>query len=433
MNCETYQGIVHELADGIAAAADADAAREHAQTCKACAESLDSAKRFSRFLAGEGDAAIDAWSAHVAAMQAAADAALAPVATVASPRRGPFNRFGAFVAVAAASALFVAAGISLFSGREVLAEEQPTTLTRGQHVLAAEGRELEAEEAASVVVPRGTAGAVVRLTMGTVLFRVEPGHAFAVETPQGTASAVGTSFHVGVTAAHQVSVAVHAGSVRFAGAGEHDSVLLGAGDRLEVDANGVQRLINRRRIDDLQTDLAAFRETAARQRRELEAGAVAPAAAAPPAAAPAASTTADAVRFYLESDAGKALLAAVIKSVQDDQMAQGAARMMDGMISRFAKDADLTDDQAKRMRDIFRRSGAEFRDAWAPFGAIASDATETERDRVRHEVAAKSAEIEQKKDDEVRNLLSQTQYEAYKKQFAMPRKGFGDGAKDRGN
>jgi argininosuccinate lyase len=106
--------------------------------------------------------------------------------------------------------------------------------------------------------------------------------------------------------------------------------------------------------------------------------------------------------------------------------------MMDGMVARFAKDQSLTDDQAKRLRDVFRRSGAEFRDAWAPLNAIPSDATETDRDRVRHEVAAKSAEIEQRKDDEIRNVLSQTQFEAYKKQFAMPKKGFGTGAKDGG-
>jgi hypothetical protein len=432
VNCATFQGMVHELADGIAAPADAAAAREHAAGCKACADCLESARRFSRFLANEGDAAIDAWSAHVASMQAAADAALAPAVQVAAaPRGGRIHRLGAFAAVAAASALIVAVGFSLFSGREVLAEEQPTTLTRGQHVFAADGRELEAEEAANVVVPRGTAGAVVRLTMGTVLFRVEPGRAFSVETPQGTASALGTSFHVGVTAAHQVSVAVHSGSVRFAGAGDRDSVLLGAGDRLEVDANGAQRLINRRRLDDLQTDLTAFRETAARQRRELEAVS-APPAETPPAAAPAApasTPTADAVRAFLESDEGKALLAAAIRSVQDEQMAQGAARMMDGMVARFAKDVSLADDQARHLREILRRSGAEFREAWAPLNSIPSDASEAERDRVRHEVAAKSAEIEQRKDDEVRNLLSQTQYEAYKKQFAMPKKGFGGGAK----
>jgi hypothetical protein len=345
--------------------------------------------------------------------------------------RGSLLRFGPLAAVAAASALIVAVGFSLFSSREVLAEEQPTTLARGSRVYAAEGRELEAEDAARVMVPKGSGGEIVKLTSGTVLFRVEPGRVFAVETPQGIARAVGTSFHVGVTSVNQVSIAVHSGSVRFAGANERDATLLGAGDRLEVDANGVQRLINRRRLDDLTTDLAAFRETAARQRRERDSIGSAPL----PAPSPETRETsvADGVRAFLTSDEGKALLAAAIKSVQDDQMAQGAARMMDGMVSRFAKEAELTEDQAKRLREVLRRSGAEFRDAWAPLASVPVDATEADRERIRHEVAAKSAEIEQKKDDEVRNLLSSPQYEAYKRMFTMPKKGFGDPSKSGGN
>jgi ferric-dicitrate binding protein FerR (iron transport regulator) len=427
VNCETFRDRVHELIYWQLPPADAEAAQAHVVDCPACAEHLESARRFDRLLSGKGDAALEAWSAHAASVRAMAASAApirrAPQTSPAAPaRRGILRKLIPYAAVAAAAALVALFVVPLSRGPATLAEGEPTELARGTRVYSGEGRQLEAEETSAVLVRPGTRGSVVRLDSGTVLFRVVPGNAFAVETPQGTVSVAGTSFHVVVAPDHQVSVTVHSGRVKFASGSE--TTVLAPGDRLEIDARGARRLINGRRIDQLETDLGSARRAPAVGDR----GPVA-AARSEPVPPQVASET---VKEFLTSDEGRALLAAAIKAANDQAEAQRWGRMFDAMISRFAKDADLTEDQGKRLREIVKRYGAESREAGAALSEFPLGSPEDERERIRHEWTTKNADIERRKDEELKTLLSQSQYESYKKTFSQP-SGFGPNrSKDKG-
>lgn len=427
MNCETFRDRVHELIYWQLPPADAQAAQAHVADCPRCAEHLESARRFDRLLSGKGDAALEAWSAHAASVRAMAAAASPPRRTQqmmpppGATRTWSLRKLVPYAAVAAAAAFFALFVFPLSRGPATLTEGEPTELARGTRVYAGEGRELEAEETAAVLVRPGTRGSVVRLDSGTVLFRVVPGNAFAVETPQGTVSVAGTSFHVVVGEDHRVSVTVHSGRVKFAAGSE--TTVLAPGDRLEVDARGTRRLINGRRIDQLETDLGSARRAA-------------PSVAASPAPQNAVEyvpprPTADVVKEFLASDEGRSLLAAAIKAANEQAEAQRWGRMFDGMIARFVKSAELTEDQGKRLRDIFSRYGNESREAAAAMSEIPLGTPEDERERIRHEWSAKNADIERRKEEEVQALLSQTQFELYKKAFAPP-SGFGPGRKGKG-
>lgn len=426
MNCETFRDRVHELIYWQLPPDDAAAAQAHAADCADCAEHLEAARRFDRLLSGKGDAALEAWGAHTASVRAMAAAAAAPSLStqtqpVALPRRGFARRLIPYAAVAAAAALVALFLFPVSRDPETLTEGEPTQLARGSRVFAGAGREMQAEDDANVLVRPGTGGAVVRLDTGTVLFRVVPGYAFSVDTPQGTVSVAGTSFHVAVARDRQVSVTVHSGRVKFAAGAE--TITLVPGDRLEVDARGGRRLVNGRRIDQLESDLGSARRAPA-------AGPDGPVASAVPVPA-APVVTGESVKEFLLSDEGRALLASAIKAANDQAEAQRWSRFWDRSIAGFAKEFDLTEDQGKRLREIFHRFGAESKEANAAMGEIPSGASDEERERIRQECHAKVADVERRKDEEVKALLSQTQYESYKRAFAPP-PGFGPNRKSRG-
>ncbi len=418
MNCTTFRDRVHELIYWQLPPADAEDAQSHVADCPACAEHLEAARNFDRLLSGKGDAALEAWSAHAASVRAMSAAASAPVhvpmsAPAAPARRLKLRRVFPYAAVAAAAAFIALFVFPISRGPLTLKEGEPTELARGARVFAGEGREMQAEDASAVLVRPGTGGSVVRLDTGTVLFRVIPGHAFSVDTPQGTVSVAGTSFHVSVARDRQVSVTVHSGRVKFA-AGS-DTISLLPGDRLEVDARGARRLVNGRRIDELESDLGSALRTPA-DGDFGPAGAAMTAPVLPP-------VTTEAVREFLVSEEGRTLLAAAIKASNVEAESQRWSRFWDRSVAGFAKEFELTEDQGSRLRDIFKRYGAESKEAGAAMGEMPFGASDEERERYRHEFLAKSADIERRKDDEVKVLLSQTQYESYKKAFAPP--GFG--------
>ena len=429
MNCASFEEIVHALADPALRPDDAEPAYAHAAACPACAARLEAARKFAGFMDGEGRAAVDAWSGQVAAALAVVDTPEETAAKAPAPiRRLP--GLGRFAVVAAASILVTAVAFSLLSGPEVLAEGHVTTLARGERAFASDGRELEAEETAHVVVPEGSAGRTVRIDDGCVHFRVEPGRQFSVETPRGTADVIGTSFVVRVEQDGEVAVTVHSGRVRFEAAGGRDRVTLEYGDRLEIDAQGVHHLVNGRRVKQLEDELlrtmaAEASLHAAERARENAAPSDAPDTEHP--AAPSAPT-AEALRAFFDSDEGHRVLAAALKAEQTRRDREFGAKLVDGMVARLQKEADLTEDQRKRLRDVLGRAGYDTYVAWGALSEVPADAAQDEKDRVRRESAAKAAEIAQRADDEVRAILSQTQYEAYRRTF--PGGAFG-GAPDR--
>jgi hypothetical protein len=401
VNCPAFHGVVHEYVDGLLAPAEAEAAREHAASCASCAEQLDTARRFARLLAGEGDLAIQAWTARTAADRAAlASRAAAP------PPAGRLRRLAPFVATAAASiaaSLLVVAALAPSAPRtETLAEGgDAVQLPRGKHVLSAEGREIESEGDAVVVVAPGSSGERVRLDSGTALFRVEPGRAFAVETPQGVASVLGTSFHISVGAGKDVAVTVHTGRVKFAGARE--TVTLAPGDRLEVDAHGAQRLVDRKKLDELEASVH-------RANSRAEAAV---------AAAPAPSPTtlgADAIKAFLASDEGHEVLRAAVDAAQSRKMDEAVEAMHEGAFARFAKAADLTPEQERRAKELLKNFGVAFRQAMTPPRGVSPQ----ERNSFWKDGYTKIYDLRKHLDDDLRNILTPVQFDIYLRSYPPP-------------
>jgi hypothetical protein len=403
VNCPAFHGVVHEYIDGLLAPAEAEAAREHSASCASCAEQLETARRFARLLAGEGDLAIEAWTA-----RSSADRVAPAKRADAETQVAPLRRLAPFVATAAASVaasiLVVFALAPTAPQAETLTEGKSVELARGKHVLSAEGREIESEGDAVVVVPPGSSGERVRLDAGTALFRVEPGRAFAVETPQGVASVLGTSFHVTVGEGRDVAVTVHTGRVKFAG--PRDTVTLSPGDRLEVDAHGAQRLVDRKKIDDLEASV-----------RRANARAEAAAVAAP--AATAAPTTAlgvDAIKAFLASDEGREVLRAAVDSAQSRKMEEAAEAMHEGAFARFAKAADLSPEQERRSKELLKDFGVAFRAAMTPPAGVSPQ----ERNSFWKNGYTKIYDLRKHLDDDLRNILTPVQFDIYLRSYPPP-------------
>jgi ferric-dicitrate binding protein FerR (iron transport regulator) len=395
VKCEAFLGVMHEYIDGLLPPAESEAARAHRDSCAACAEEMDAARRFKRLLTREGDAALEVWRARSAADRAAA----------AEPA-GALRRFAPFAATAlaamAASVLLVLALAPSERRPETLVEGASVELSRGRHVLAAPGREIEAEGSAVLTVALGSAGERVRLESGTAFFRVEPGRAFAVETPQGVASVLGTSFHVAVARGGDVSVTVHSGRVKFAGARE--SVTLAAGDRLEVDPRGAQRLVGRKKMEELENSV---------RRANSRADA---AAAAAVDRGPAATVGPDAVKAFLASDEGREILKAAVDAAQARQREEAAAAMHEGAFARFAQAADLSPDQSTRAKELLKNFGVAMRAAMTP----PQGASPQERNSFWKNGYTKIYDLRKHLDDDLRTFLTPVQFDVYLRSYPAP-------------
>ncbi len=184
-----------------------------------------------------------------------------------------------------------------------------------------------------------------------------------------------------------------------------------------------------RQIGGLQTDVVRVREIS---------GGVSEAHVAPGEAAatdggpagPAAGTGAvpdgQAMRTYFATEDGRKVLTAAMRIAQDQQEQERTARMVEGMLSRFAKDAELTEDQTRKMRDILGRSTGQMRELMISMRDPPADLTGDARDQARQQTMAKIGEVRQAADTEIKSVLSQTQYDAYQKSFPQGTGGFGD-------
>jgi hypothetical protein len=131
------------------------------------------------------------------------------------------------------------------------------------------------------------------------------------------------------------------------------------------------------------------------------------------------------VKAFLESDDGKKALATAVRTVQEQAEQERTARMIEDRLAAFAKDANLTEDQVVKMRDILTRSSKSFRDTFAVFRDGGGDVPAAERDQARQQAMAKVTEIRKSMDDEARVVLSQTQFDQYQKAVAGAMGGFG--------
>jgi hypothetical protein len=122
-----------------------------------------------------------------------------------------------------------------------------------------------------------------------------------------------------------------------------------------------------------------------------------------------------AIKTFLSTEEGKKVLEAAIQSESDARAREQAKRQADSLVDRFAKIAGLTDDQTKRMKDLMEKQADATRDAWASL-QISPDATQEERDARRQQGLAKTDELRKSTDDQLRTILSTTQFETYQQE-----------------
>ena len=145
-----------------------------------------------------------------------------------------------------------------------------------------------------------------------------------------------------------------------------------------------------------------------------------------------ASPLAQAVRTYLSSDEGRKAVTVAIKAAQDQADQERMARATDMMLARFAKEANLSDGQVKQVRDIVDRAQTQMREAFAAVRDASADLTPEQRDQLRQQAGTKTAEIRQRTDDDVKAVLSTSQFEVYQRTPVLGGPGFGGPGAGRG-
>jgi hypothetical protein len=187
-----------------------------------------------------------------------------------------------------------------------------------------------------------------------------------------------------------------------------------------------------RRVSGLSEDLVLIRRMAADAGSAATAGASAagaPADGATSLAAGGAPTAASAaaaapgIKAYFETDEGRKVLAATLKSVQDQAERERFVRGMEIALASFAKEANLTEDQTKKMKDLLARTAPQIQEVWTSMRDQPADATPEARAQAREAAMAKVTDLRTSADAEVKAILSQTQYEQYQKRTQGP--GFG--------
>ncbi len=204
---------------------------------------------------------------------------------------------------------------------------------------------------------------------------------------------------------------------------------------------GTQVGAQARRIDGLAADLATARGSSVEVKAAAAPGEAAPAATdgaapadAPAGAEPALSATQIAtIRSFLSTEEGKKVLEAAVQSEREARDRERARRLSDSMVDRFAKTAALTEDQTKRMKDVMSKQAESLRTMWSNVRELSPDAPSEQRDALRQQNLEKTEALRKETDDQVKGILSQTQYEQYKQQQTRVRGGLeGAGARQPG-
>lgn len=191
-----------------------------------------------------------------------------------------------------------------------------------------------------------------------------------------------------------------------------------------------------RKLAGMAEDLASMRKTTMdvaaastgkAQGANATNGAADPAGATPGDGASAGAVVVDAqkMKTFFDSEEGKKTFAAAMKAAQDQQAQEQAKRAVDGLLARLAKDANLTDDQQKKMKDILDRGAAQLSELRQSIqgGAGFGDP----------EVRQKFVDLRTNTDNEVKTVLSQSQFDTYQKSMTGVLGGFGGfGGRPRG-
>jgi DNA anti-recombination protein RmuC len=166
-----------------------------------------------------------------------------------------------------------------------------------------------------------------------------------------------------------------------------------------------------RRLAGLSEDMARVGKTTAEVAAAVapkDEAAAANAAAAPAPAAGVVVVDAPAMKTYFESEEGRKAFAAALKYAQEQSTQEQLTRGVDTVIARLTKEANLTEDQSKRMKEILSRGAAQLRDLMQSMrdGGAAADGGD---------VRQKFADLRTSTDNEARAVLSQSQFESYQK------------------
>jgi hypothetical protein len=179
-----------------------------------------------------------------------------------------------------------------------------------------------------------------------------------------------------------------------------------------------------RRIEGLATDLTTVRgfsaDVKAASASPSEAAAAPDAAAADaasgPAAQPLSATQIATIRSFLSTEEGKKVLEDAVQAEREARERERARRLSDSTVERFAKTASLTEDQAKRMKEVMGKNAESLRTLWTNVRELPPDAPSEQRDALRQQNLERTEQLRKEADDQVKAILSQTQYEQYKQQ-----------------
>jgi len=142
-----------------------------------------------------------------------------------------------------------------------------------------------------------------------------------------------------------------------------------------------------------------------------------------------------AIKSYFATDDGKKVLEDAIQNDREARARETSKRQVDSLVDRFAKQNGLTDDQTRRMKDILEKKADSSRDIWTAMRDLPPEASQEQRDDLRKQLTTKTDELRKSSDDQLRGVLSTTQYESYQKEEDKVRQGaraVGAGAR-RGN
>jgi hypothetical protein len=138
-----------------------------------------------------------------------------------------------------------------------------------------------------------------------------------------------------------------------------------------------------------------------------------------------------AVKRYLGTEEGKKILEAAVQAERDERNREQQKRSADAWVDRLAKIANLTDDQVKKMKDVLDQAAIARSDAWSAMRDLGADATPEQRDEARQTVSQKMDDLRKQTDDQVRPILSSTQFDQYQQEQDKLRstmRGFGGGS-----
>lgn len=128
----------------------------------------------------------------------------------------------------------------------------------------------------------------------------------------------------------------------------------------------------------------------------------------------------------LQSDEAKDAIKKALDEVNRERDAERRQRWADGMVDRFAQEAQLTDDQTVQMKEIVTKSFTRIGELWSGMRDM-GDATPEERAIARQDAMSKMEEIRSETDMEVKAILNSAQYDMYEEQAARMGRGFGGG------